>query len=156
NQPEITDLIVQYDPSTLARLSVRKDAVLRVFSAFRNRKALAAIEALPDQGGNLDNSAVDRLLISTHWEMQRLAEEFYHGHRVWDLLHRIVSTVRACGFHDRIRVIDVGCGIGYTARWLAAHLPLEELDLEIVGMDLNSTLIREASRLAAAEHLNCI
>ena len=155
DQPEITDLIVQYDSSTLARLSVRKEAILRIFSAFRNRKALAAIEALPDDGGDLDNAAVDRLLISTHWEMQRLAEEFYHGHRVWDLLRRIVSTVRASGFQNRLRVIDVGCGIGYTARWLAAHLPLEELGLEIVGMDLNSTLIREAGRLAAAERLNC-
>jgi len=80
-----------------------------------------------------------------------LAEAFYHGHRVWDLLRRIVSTARASGFHNRLRVIDVGCGIGYTVRWLAAHLPLEDLGLEIVGMDLNSTLIREATRLAAAE-----
>ena len=154
-QPEITDLIIQHDPNTLARLSVEKDAVIRAFSAFRNRKALRAVEALPDQSGVLDNAAVDRILISTHWEMQRLAEEFYHGHRVWDLLRRVVATARASGVRDKLRVIDVGCGIGYTARWLAAHLPLEELGLEIVGMDLNGTLIREATRLAAAERLHC-
>src|SRR5215467_13760196 len=92
DQPEITDLIIQHDPATLARLSVRKEDVLGVFSSFRNSKALAAIAALPDHAGVLDESAVDRLMISTHWEMQRLAEEFYHGHRVWDLLRRIVRT----------------------------------------------------------------
>jgi len=155
DQPEITDLIIQHDPTTLARLSVRKETVVSVFSAFRNRKALRSIAALPDHSGVLDNRAVDRLIIATHWEMQRLAEEFYHGDRVWDLLRRIVRTVRASGVRDRLRVIDVGCGIGYTARWLAAHVPVEELGLEIVGMDLNSTLIREASRLAAAERLPC-
>ena len=155
DQPEITDLIIQHDPTTLARLSVRKEDVVSVFSTFRNRKALHAIKALPDEGGVLDNRAIDRLLIRTHWEMQRLAEEFYHGDRVWDLLSRVVGAVRASGFRGKLRIIDVGCGIGYTARWLAAHVPLEHLGVEIVGMDLNSTLVREAIRLAACEGLNC-
>jgi SAM-dependent methyltransferase len=155
DQPEITDLIIQHDPTTLARLPVQKAEVIGVFSAFRNRKALRAIEALPDHRGVLDGRAVDRELISIHWEMQRLAEEFYHGDRVWDLLRRVVATIRASGFHGTLRVIDVGCGIGYTTRWLAAHIPLSELGIKIIGMDLNSTLVREATRLAACEHLNC-
>jgi len=155
DQPEITDLIIQYDPKTLERLPVRKSDVLDVFAGFGNRKALRAVAALPDHQGLLDNRAIDRILISTHWEMQRLAEEFYHGHRVWDLLRRVVATVRATGYRDKLRVIDVGCGIGYTTRWLAAHIPLQKHGIDVVGMDLNSTLIREATRLAAAEHLNC-
>lgn len=154
-QPEITDLIIQHDPGTLVRLAVRKHEVLEVFARFRNGQALRAIEALPDHQGVLDNQAVDRLLIRTHWEMQRLAEEFYHGHRVWDLLRRVVASIRVSGYRDTIRVIDVGCGIGYTARWLAAHLPLREMQIEVAGMDLNSTLIREAARLAAVERLDC-
>jgi len=154
-QPEITDLIIQHDPRTLERLPVRKQDVLEVFAGFRNHKALRAVDALPDLAGILDNRAIDRILISTHWEMQRLAEEFYHGHRVWDLLRRLVSTIRSSGNREKLRVIDVGCGIGYTTRWLAAHIPLEHHGLELVGMDLNSTLIREAARLASAEGLNC-
>jgi len=154
-QPEITDLIIQHDPSSLARLPVRKQDVLSVFSGFRNRKAMRAVEALPDKAGVLDAQAIDRILVSTHWEMQRLAEEFYHGHRVWDLLRRVIAAIRNSGCLDSIRIVDVGCGIGYTARWLAAKLPLAELRLEVVGMDLNSALIREATRLALAERLNC-
>lgn len=154
-QPEITDLIIQHDPNTLERLPVRKQDVLEVFAAFGNRQALRAVEALPDHAGILDNRTIDRILISTHWEMQRLAEEFYHGHRVWDLLRRVVMALRAAGNRERLRVIDVGCGIGYTTRWLAAHVPLDQHGLELVGMDLNSTLIREAARLAAAEQLDC-
>ena len=154
-QPEITDLIIQHDPTSLSRLPVLKQDVLSVFSKFANRKAIRAVEALPDIAGILDDQAIDRILISTHWEMQRLAEEFYHGDRVWDLLRRVVAAIRSSGYRDIIRVIDVGCGIGYTARWLAARLPLERYQLEVVGMDLNSALIREAKRLAAMEQLNC-
>jgi len=154
-QPEITDLIIQHDPRTLARLPVRKQDVLQVFSDFGNRKALRAVEALPEHQGILDDRAIDRLLIATHWEMQRLAEEFHHGNRVWDLLRRAVTAIRNSGFRETLRIVDVGCGTGYTLRWLAAHVPLEDHAVELVGMDLNSTLIREANRLAALEQLNC-
>ena len=84
-----------------------------------------------------------------------LAEESYHGHRVWDLLRRVVAAIRNSGYRKTIRVIDVGCGIGYTTRWLAAKLPLDQHQLEVMGMDLNSALIREANRLAGLERLNC-
>lgn len=154
-QPEITDLIIQHDPQTLARRQVRKADVLEVFARFGNRRALRAVEGLPERDGFLDDRCIDRLLISTHWEMQRLAEEFYHGHRVWDLLRRVIATIRLAGVPDTLRVVDVGCGIGYTSRWLAAHVPLAEYGIEIVGMDLNCALIREAARLAALESLHC-
>lgn len=154
-QPEITDLIIQHDAQTLERLGVRKADVLRVFARFGNRKACRAIEALPDHDGILDERAIDCLLIATHWEMQRLAEEFYHGHRVWDLLERLVGAIRDSGFRGTLRVIDVGCGTGYTTRWLAANVPLADHGIEVLGMDLNSALIREAARLAALENLQC-
>jgi len=154
-QPEITDLIIQHDPRTLVRLPVRKQDVLQVFLGFHNHKAIRAIEALPECEGILDDCAIDRLLIATHWEMQRLAEEFYHGDRVWDLLRRVVTAIRNSGFRETLRVVDVGCGTGYTMRWLAANVLQADDALELIGMDLNSTLIREANRLAALENLTC-
>jgi len=78
-QPEITDLIVQYDSHTLQRLPVSKQDVLEVFSRLHNRKALRAILTLPQNAGILDDREIDLLLLTVHWEMQRLAEEFYHG-----------------------------------------------------------------------------
>lgn len=155
DQPEITDLIINHDPATLERLPVRKHDVLAVFSKFHNQKALAAVHAIPERDGFLDPLAVDRLLLTIHWEMQRLAEEFFHGHRVRQLLDPLISTLRAEGFRGPIRIVDVGSGIGYVIRWLAARTSLAAQGVELVGMDLNSTLVREASRLASAESLPC-
>jgi SAM-dependent methyltransferase len=154
-QPEITDLLVQHDPVTLQRLPVRKQQLLDVFSHFRNRKALRAVQALPEKDGVLDPHGIDALLLTVHWEMQRLAEEFYHGNRVWELLEPVINSIRQAGTNETLRIVDVGCGIGYTTRWLAAKVPLADYNIDLVGMDLNSTLIAEANRLASAEHLPC-
>jgi len=154
-QPEITDLIVQHDPRTLRRLPVRRQELLEVFSRFRNRKALRAVLALPANGRILDDREIDVLLLTVHWEMQRLAEEFYHGHRVWELLRPVVASIRQAGNRETLRIVDVGCGIGYTTRWLAANIPVADHSLELIGMDLNSRLIVEANRLASAERLPC-
>jgi 2-polyprenyl-3-methyl-5-hydroxy-6-metoxy-1,4-benzoquinol methylase len=154
-QPEITDLMVQHDPRTLERLAVRKQELVDVFSRFRNRKALRAVLALPEKGGTLEDREIDALLLTVHWEMQRLAEEFYHGHRVWELLRCVIAAIRQAGVRETLRIADVGCGIGYTTRWLAANIPLADHNMEVVGMDLNSTLIAEANRLASAEGLPC-
>ena len=155
SQPEITDAIVGYEPGTLSRLPIRKREVVEIFSSFRNQRAVAAIDAIPEQDGFLDPHAVDRLLLAVHWEMQRLAEEFFHGHRVSELLGVVIRAIRGSGHSGPLRIVDVGCGIGYTIRWLAARTLLASQNIELVGMDLNSTLIREASRLAAAENLAC-
>jgi len=154
-QPEITDLIVQHDPQTLERLPVRKQEVLDVFRSFGNWQAQRAVETLPERYGLLDPQAIDQLLVTVHWEMQRLSEEFYHGPRVWELLRSAIAAIRAHGFPGRLRIVDVGCGIGYNIRWLAAHTPLAAQGIELTGMDLNSALIKEASRLARAENLPC-
>jgi 2-polyprenyl-3-methyl-5-hydroxy-6-metoxy-1,4-benzoquinol methylase len=154
-QPEITDLIVQHDSRTLRRLPVRKQELVEVFSRFGNGKALHAVQALPENSGILDEREIDALFLTVHWEMQRLAEEFYHGNRVWELLRPVVVCIRQSGIRETLRIVDVGCGIGYTTRWLAAKIPLAEHNIEVIGMDLNSTLIAEANRLAAVESLPC-
>ncbi len=57
-QPEISDLIIQHDPATLARVPVRKRDVLEVFARFRNKQAMRVVEALPEHDGFLDDAAV--------------------------------------------------------------------------------------------------
>jgi SAM-dependent methyltransferase len=155
SQPEITDLIVQHDPQTLERLPVGKQQVLNVFHKFGNRQALRAVEALPERDGRLDVRAIDRMFVTVHWEMQRLSEEFYHGPRVHELLRAVIAAIRSHGVAGPLRVVDVGCGIGYNIRWLAAHTPLPAQGVELAGVDLNSALINEAARLARAENLPC-
>ena len=154
-QPEITDLIVQHDPHTLARVPVRKQDVLEVFGKFGNRKAIRAVKGLPERDGWLDEKEIDRLLVRTHWEMQRLGEEFYHGPRVYELLRAVIAAIRNGGFEGDLKVVDVGCGIGYDIRWLAARTELAKKGVELTGFDLNSALIHEANRLSAAEQLPC-
>ena len=154
-QPEITDLIVGHNPATLERLPVNKNHVLDRFANFQNHQAVAAVRAIPARDGVLDPHAVDRLMLTVHWEMQRLAEEFFHGQRVYELLNVVLSALQANGIQRPIRVVDVGCGIGYAIRWLAARTRLASQGIELVGVDLNATLIREATRLATAENLPC-
>jgi SAM-dependent methyltransferase len=155
SQPEITDLIVQHDARTLERVKVRKQDVLDTFSRYSNGQAIRAVEKLPEKSGFLDEKEIDRHLLKVHWEMQRLAEEFYHGHRVWELLRVVIASIREAGVRETVRIVDVGCGIGYVIRWLAANVPLHDYSIELVGMDLNGTLINEAKRLASAEKLPC-
>lgn len=155
NQPEITDLIVRHNPRTLEREPVRKQDVLEVFRRFGNRQAVRAVEKLPEWDGVLVETAIDRTMLAVHWEMQRLSEEFYHGDRVWEVLRAAVATLRKIGFLEKIRITDVGCGVGYTPRLLAAKVAAREQGLEFTGVDLNSALIREATRLAEAERLDC-
>jgi 2-polyprenyl-3-methyl-5-hydroxy-6-metoxy-1,4-benzoquinol methylase len=155
SQPEITDLIVQYDARSLERVKVRKQDVMETFGMYSNRQAVRAVEAFPARDGILDEREIDRHLLKVHWEMQRLAEEFYHGKRVWELLRVVIASMRQAGLRETIRIVDVGCGIGYVIRWLAANIPLRDYSIELVGMDLNGTLINEASRLATAEELPC-
>ena len=154
-QPEISDLVVQHDPKTLKRLPVNRQEILGIFEGFSNTRALRVIERIPATDGFLESAAVDRMMLAVHWEMQRLAEEFYHGHRVFRLLRATIDTLRANGFSGPIRIVDVGCGIGYTIRWLAAHTALPTENVELTGVDLNSTLVAEANRLAQVESLAC-
>jgi SAM-dependent methyltransferase len=150
--PEISDLIVAFDPQTLARVPVQRAEVAGVYRARGNKKAAAIVEAMPERDGVLDPDHVDRLLVRVHCEMQRISEEFQHGQRVAELLRPLLSALREGGVPTPLRVVDVGCGTGYVLRWLAARGGLDD-DVELVGADLNLALVEEARRLAVAEAL---
>lgn len=150
--PEISDVIVAFDPETRERLPVLKRAAMHRFEHLGNRRAARIVEAIPDRGGVLDPDAVDALLLRAHAELQRLSEEFEHGRRVAELLGPLLDVLREQGARRPIRVVDVGCGPGFVARWLAARGRLGD-DIELVGVDYNVAFVREAERLAAIERL---
>jgi len=152
--PEISDTIVDFDPDTLKRLPVNKSALL---SKWRERNVAAAVkvvEGLPEVDGDLVPAAVDDLLIRCHTEMQRISEEFQHGARVAEVLDAIVPALRGAGRDGPLRIVDIGCGTGFVLRWLTQNKRIGE-GVELIGVDYNEALIREARRLAEAEGLVC-
>ena len=150
NDLEISDEILSFDPDTLQRLPVRKSAVLEKFRS--NRRAARIVREMADHDDLLDPDAVDRRLIRVHCEMQRISEEFQHGHRVAELLRPILDALRSTGVVRPIRIVDVGCGTGFVIRWLAAHGDLGN-DVELIGADYHPALIGEAMRLGQQEGL---
>jgi SAM-dependent methyltransferase len=155
HSPEISDAIVSFNPETLERKLVVKSQVLRLFSELGNRTAVRVVERIPERdGGVLDTQAVDRLLVTSHCEMQRMSEEFQHGRRVGELLNPLIRALHEAGVESPIRVVDIGCGTGFIVRWLAANSYFGE-HVEVIGVDFNEALIAEAKRLAAAEKLDC-
>lgn len=148
---EISDLIVRNDAATGSRLPVDRADVVAALRAAGDRRGARIVAALPHRDGVLDAAAVDRLLVRTHTELQRLNEELCIAEQLAELLVPLLSAVAGPG--DRPRIVDVGCGIGYAVRWLAATGVLGDVDL--CGVDFNSALIAEATRLAAAEGLPC-
>ena len=157
-QPEISDEIVAYDPSTLARVGVRKRDVERRFDSVGNTRAVSIVRSIPEREGFLDPEAVDRLLVTVHCEMQSMSEEFQHGRRVLELLTPLLDAFESEGSSDtngrRLCVVDLGCGTGYVVRWLAARGRLGRR-AELIGADYNAALVAEARRLAAEENLEC-
>jgi SAM-dependent methyltransferase len=154
DSPEISDVIVDFDANTLARLPVNQAAVVERFQQMGSRRAARIVAEMPAKDGFLDAPAVDRLLIKVHREMQRLAEEFHHGRRLRELLLPVIQVLRTRKIGAPIRVVDIGCGTGYAIRWLAMHGGLGD-DVELIGADYNPALVGEAERLAAIEHLRC-
>ncbi|WP_035841324.1 class I SAM-dependent methyltransferase [Kitasatospora azatica] len=154
---EISDLITAVDPRTGRRLPVRREEVLATLRAHGDRPAARIVAQLPvDQDDVLDPEAVDRLLISVHTELQRLSEELRIGERMVHLLRPLFATIREAGAANSgpVRLVDIGSGLGYLVRWLAATRVLGP-DVELVGVDLDAALVGEATRLAHAERLDC-
>jgi SAM-dependent methyltransferase len=102
----------------------------------------------------LDEDAVDGLMIRVHCELQRLNEELQLPRRIAATLSDWARPLLLQQPGVRLRVVDVGCGLGYVIRWLAAHGVLGSA-VELVGVDMNSTLIERATGLADEESLGC-
>ncbi|MFI8459812.1 class I SAM-dependent methyltransferase [Kitasatospora sp. NPDC085464] len=155
-QLEISDLITAVDPRDGRRLPVARDEVVRQLREGGDEPAARIVAGLPaDRDGVLDPDAVDRLLVGVHTELQRLSEELSIGDRLVHLLGPLFTAIRAGGGGPGpYRLVDIGCGLGYLVRWLAATGALGP-DVELVGVDLNAALVGEADRLARAEGLDC-
>lgn len=154
DRPEISDAIVDFDPETLRRRPVAKQAAVDAFTARGNRRAARIVAGFRERDGALDPDDVDRVLRIAHYELQQMSEEFYHGQRVYEFLRPLLTALRAAGETARLRVVDVGCGIGYVVRWLAARTELAS-EVELIGADYHTALVEEARRLAEQEGLRC-
>ena len=151
--PEISDLVVDYDPVTLQRRPVVLDTVVaRLRGAGLPQRAVRAAQAL-GRRGRIDDGLVDDALVRAHLELQRLHEEFRVGAMTRRLLAPMLALVRRTR-PGPIRVVDLGCGLGFVVRWLAACGDLGD-DVQLIGTDYNRALITAAQRLAERERLRC-
>lgn len=116
----------------------------------RGQRVVRGLPVRPD--GTLDPDGVAQVLLRCDRELQRLSEEMQQGRGVASVLGPLLDALRASGVR-RPRVVDVGCGVGHVLRWLAWHRPVGPV--ELVGCDLDEVLVAEATRLAAAERLDC-
>ena len=153
--PEVSDLIVDYDPETLTRRAVKNAAVLqRLRDEGRAHPLRVARDLVEQANGDLDPEEVDGVLVRSHLELQRLHEEFGVAQTMRMLLAPMLDLARRATAERPIRVVDLGCGLGYIVRWLAAHGELGS-DVELIGADYNRALVNGAAALAAAEDLRC-
>ncbi len=149
---EITDLLWSLDGDG-ERRPVAADEVTALLLDRGQRRAAEVVRRLPTAHGYLDDDYVDRLGLRVHCELQRLSEELQLGRRVSELLEPTVRRLPGSSAGP-VRVVDVGCGVGYLIRSLAAHGELGDR-VELVGVDLNPVLVDEATGLAAREGLRC-
>lgn len=151
---EISDLIVDYDVETLERRPVRRDDAVAKLARNGQRWAARYVSSLPAPGGVLDEATCDAILLRSHAELQRLSEEFLQADRVRALLLPLLYVLREAKVPPPYRVVDVGCGLGYLVRALAAHGRLGR-DVELIGCDMNRGLLDPARALAEEEALGC-
>jgi SAM-dependent methyltransferase len=151
--PELSDLLLDTDPQTLARRPVSREAVRGLLRQHHMRAAEAILDRIPG-GETLDAATVDGILVRSHCELQRLSYEFRNGQRLLQLLGPLLEVLRGTLTERPLRIVDIGCGMGFVLRWLAAYGALGE-DVELLGCDFNPTLIGHAERLAREEGLRC-
>jgi SAM-dependent methyltransferase len=149
---EITDLLWQCDGHGKP-IPVLRAAAVSQLAARGQRRAARIVGRMPATAGVLDAQDVAELMLRVHYELQRLSEELQLARRIADLLAPLVARIRETG-GGAVRVVDVGCGVGYVVRWLAATSALGE-GIELAGVDMNATLVDAATRLADRESLNC-
>jgi 2-polyprenyl-3-methyl-5-hydroxy-6-metoxy-1,4-benzoquinol methylase len=151
--PELSDLLLETDPHTLARKPVKREAVRAVLRQHGMKTAEKILDGIPG-GDVLDEATVDGILVRSHCELQRLSFEFRNGHRLMQLLGPLLAVLREKLSERPIRIVDIGCGMGFVLRWLAAYGGLGD-DVELLGCDFNPTLIGNAEKLAREEGLRC-
>lgn len=130
-----------------------KAEVVARLAGIGQRGAARIVGRMPSVDGVLDAGYVDALGVRVHCELQRLGEELQFGRRVAALLGPLVADLRRRG-GGAVRVVDVGCGLGFVLRWLSATAALGD-DVELVGVDTNPVLVAEAGRLAEREGWRC-
>jgi SAM-dependent methyltransferase len=151
---ELSDLIVDFDPVTLERRDVCRSDLLGRLTASGPATACRLVRGLAHHDDLLDREAVDGVLVRAHLELQRLHEEFRVGPMMRELVAPMLDLARRITGEPRIRVVDLGCGLGFVLRWLAARGALGP-DVELIGADYNRTLVNAAQRLADEEGLAC-
>jgi SAM-dependent methyltransferase len=151
---EITDLIRVADLGSGLLDRIRADEVVARLERGGQRRAARIVRALPRSGEWLDPAEVDALMLRVHRELQRLGEELQLPRRVAEELQQTIAPLVDDASRDPVRIVDIGCGLGFVVRWMAAHGALGP-DVEYVGVDLDPTLIAEATRLAHLEAVPC-
>jgi SAM-dependent methyltransferase len=150
---EITDLLWQCNDQGQP-IPVPQAAAVSRLAGLGQRRAARIVGRMPAAEGVLDAQYVDELMLRVHCELQRLSEELQLARRIAGLLAPLVARIRETGGGAPVRVVDVGCGVGYVVRWLAATSALGA-GVELAGVDMNATLVGAAIRLAERESLNC-
>lgn len=145
--PELSDLIVDFTPD--GRNPVRVADVVDALLADGHRRSAKLARSIATRGEFFDEADADAVLLRSHLELQRLAEEIQHGDRVTRLLRPLVDII-----DGPITIVDVGCGLGFLVRWFAQTGALGDR-VRIVGVDFNRALLDGARALAAAEDLDC-
>ena len=136
-----------------ARKPVKREAVRAVLRQHGMKTAEKILDGIPG-GEVLDEATVDGILVRSHCELQRLSFEFRNGHRLMQLLGPLLEVLKEKLTERPIRIVDIGCGMGFVLRWLAAYGGLGD-DVELLGCDFNPTLIGNAEKLAREEGLRC-
>lgn len=147
---ELSDLIIDYDGETGDRRPVPVDHVIELLEGAGHRRSARLARRLPTRGDFFDEDGVDGILLRSHLELQRLAEEIRLGQHVARLLVALRDTLDV----ERFVVVDIGCGLGYVVRHLADSGALGP-DAELIGVDYNRSLLGAAQRLAELESLPC-
>lgn len=149
---EVLDVLWDVEMPSGKRLPVRKADARARLSERGQEDAARLLDPLPAlRDGTLDPQAVDETFLAVHLELARLSEFVHVPQLMASSLAPLVERLRE-ETSGTIRVVDVGCGIGFDARVLASTRALGP-DVEFVGLDFNSLLVDAAARLARAEDI---
>ncbi len=149
---EVLDVLWDTEMPSGDRLPVDKaDARARLADRGQHHAARLVDEVPAHPDGTLEEEAVNQIFLAVHLELARLSEFVHVPQRMASSLEPLVSRLRD-EEGGTIRVVDVGCGIGFDTRVLAATEALGP-GVEFVGLDFNSLLVDAAARLAQAEDI---